>query len=113
MLYHCELGFPKNIPNNFGTILLDYSRHALEASQNDRYGTIRLPRTLDTEKAKLIEIEVIKGQLTKAVYRCEHCNKFDIVIVVIPNARKVKTVWLNRKIDKHKTLNRNKYCVPV
>ena len=112
MLYHFEIGFPKDMPTSFGTILLDYSRHAIEAAQGDRYGAIELPRILDTKKAKLIEVEVVSGRVTKVVYRCNHCHNYDLIMAIVPHTRKVKTVWLNSNRDKHKTLNRNKYTTP-
>lgn len=112
MLYHFQTGFPKGMPTSFGIIPLRYSRHAIQASQNDRYGFIDLPPTLDTKKAKLIEIEVTEGVISKVVYRHKHCRNYDLVMVIIPQGGIVKTVWLNSNRDKHNTLNRKKYSKP-
>lgn len=111
MLYHYQIGFPK-INTNFGRLELRYSQHAIHASVSDCYGDIKLPRQLNTEKAKLVEIEVENDRVIKAVYRVAHCEQFDLVIVVIPARALVKTVWLNSKTDKHQTLNRYKYATP-
>lgn len=98
------------INTKFGVIDLNYSNHALQAANNDRYGNIDLPDSVDTNKAKLIELEVVNNRyLSKIVYRMEYDSEYDICIVIIPERWFVKTVWLNRKSDKHRTLDRSKY----
>lgn len=109
-LYHKDLGIPESIPTRFGTLDLFYSKHALHAANTDRYGYIQLPDTLNTDKARVIEVEVASdGCVEKVLYRVPHCGTFDLLIAVIPYRGFVKTVWLNKKSDRHSTLNHANY----
>jgi len=110
-LYHFEIGFPKGLNTKLGVLDLFYTRHALNAARDDRYGKINLPRRINTDKAKAIEVEVTGYRVTKIVYRIHYNDKFDLVIVVGEECR-VYTVWLNAKDDKHKTLDHRKYDRP-
>lgn len=99
-----------DLPLKFGKQKLTYSNHALNAAQDDRYGYINLPSYIDTNTAKVIEIEIVQDRfLSKVVYRISYSKTHDLVIVVIPERWFVKTVWLNAKSDKHQTLNRSRY----
>lgn len=113
-LYHSELGIPNNAKTNFGSMLLDYSPHALEAALDDRYGNIiNLPSFLDTSTAQVIEVETDNnGKTTKVLYRVPYSDELDLVLAVIPDRRFVKTVWLNQKNDLHNTLDNSKYDIP-
>ena len=96
-------------------MLLDYSNHGMiEAAQDDRYGNIlNLPRSLDTSKAQVIEVETSGNKTTKVLYRIPYDDLHDFTYGC--NARKtssVKTVWLNRNDDLHRTLDTSKYNAP-
>lgn len=108
MLYHTEIGLP-NVSLPEGLIRLEYSRHAMEAATNDRYGEIYLSSLLDTKEAKVIEISVENGIIEKILYRTRYNDSHDLCLVVIPGVNRVKTVWLNKRSDKHSTLDRSKY----
>jgi len=110
-LYHYTLGFPRGFSSKVGRVNLKYGRHALEASQNDRYGAVKLPLNIDTNAAACIETEIDQGQVLKLVYRVPYNAGLDLVLVVIPRGSEffVKTVWLNQKTDKHLTLDVSKY----
>jgi len=110
-LYHFEIGFPKGLETKFGVIEVTYKRHALNAAETDRYGRIDLPRTINTDTAKAIEVEVINRQVVKIVYRTKYNDDFDLILVLSRDAS-VRTVWLNSVNDKHKTLDRSKYDKP-
>lgn len=131
ILYHTEIGFPKNFVPPKGRYDLEYSRHALEASLDDRYGKIPQLKTLSVDHMKIIELGVQDGRVSKILYRgtlsCMECHqnktpqsscphpKRDMCIVVIPKAKQpwyVKTVWINLQSDKHKTLDESKYQKP-
>ena len=111
-LYHTEIGFPSNIELPKGIFNLTYSNHAKRASSNDRYGQMTLPTTLDTEEAKLIEIEVENNEVIKSVHRTKYDDILDRIIVLIPQKSFVKTVWFNRSDDKHSTLQHWRYRRP-
>lgn len=113
LLYHFQVGIPKELKTRFGVLQLRYTQHALSAANSDRYGAMQLPHTLDTESAKVIEVEAdIFGNVVKVLYRVPHCANFNLILAVIPAEGFVKTVWLNQKNDCHKTLDRAKYTQP-
>lgn len=110
MLYHYSIGFP-DVERFSGIMKLEYSYHALNASNDDKYGMITLPNILDLldTSTRLIEMEVTNGIMSKGVYRVKYDKTYDLVLVVLRNGR-VKTLWLNSVSDKHVTLDRSKYC---
>jgi hypothetical protein len=107
VLYHADIGFPS-------TVKLPATRiHALQAAQDDRYGTIDLPAVLDTQAAELIEIETDgQGRIVKALYRLPHNDRCDLLMAVLMGRRYVKTVWLNDRNDAHTSLDRLRYTTP-
>lgn len=110
-LYHRDIGFPAGIKHLTGVIRLNYSRHAKMAAEDDRYGIMELPETLDVTNGTPVEIEVQGGNVTKAVYRAGYDDELDMVIVLQPCGF-VRTVWFNKKSDRHNTLDRSKYARP-
>lgn len=109
-LYHVSLGLPANFRAPVGQHVLHYTRHALHAAQNDRYGVPVLPDRIDSRTARVIEVEVTGQRVTKILYRIRHCDRFDLCLAVIPGAKfLVKTVWLQDNTDQHKTLDASRY----
>lgn len=112
-LYHFEIGFPQHVRLPLGGVVLQYSSHAQQAAKNDRYGKIvRLPSVLNYQDAKIIEIEADGKKVTKVLVRTPYNASFDISLAINPVNGFVKTVWLNKKEDKHYTLNRELYSIP-
>jgi hypothetical protein len=108
-LYHSDVFLP--VPADcfkFGMVPLIYSRHAKFAALDDRYGAINLPPVLNTNTAKLVEIEVKMGRIVKIVYRAEYNTEFDIVFAIAVGGY-VKTVWLNMRADTHQSLRMKEY----
>jgi len=108
-LYHTEIFLP--LPETafkFGMVPLNYSKHARFAALDDRYGQINLPPVLNTDTAKLVEIEVKTGRVVKLVYRAKYNNQFDIVFAIAIGGY-VKTVWLNMRDDVHASLRMKEY----
>lgn len=85
------------------------SQHAIKAMRDDRYGKFSIPVAIDTNSAEAIEAEVVGGEVVKVLYRIPLNRQNDVCIAVIPQNGVVKTAWLNRIDDKHKTLNVSKY----
>lgn len=114
-LFHKEIGFP-NVELPKGVYhLRRYSNHAIRASKDDRYGKVKtLPRLLNMAVCDLVEIEVTDSEVTKAVVRFPYSPDLDLIIVFMPThpLNLVKTVWFNKKSDKHKTLQHWKYDKP-
>lgn len=114
MLYHKNLGLPKELLyklNHIKEVSLTYSRHAIIASQSDRYATrrIKLRDKLSFKADDVIELETdANGSLLKLVVRVSYNADLDI-IYVLSRGGFVKTVWLNKKTDLHETLNESKY----
>lgn len=90
-------------------VKLAYTMHAIEASKSDKYGKIILPDSINPSLCEVVEIEVKDNKLAKMVLRSKYSQKFDLVIVVIPESQIVKTVWLNAVNDKHENLERSRY----
>jgi len=119
-LYHRDVGFPKNwvelLPRNFRptNIKLTYGSHARKEALSDKYGSIELPQTLAFNKDALylFEIEIKDGKVVKLGVRKSHDELNDLIIIFQPNDGFVRTVWLNRKEDSHKTLDTSKYRKP-
>jgi hypothetical protein len=110
-LYHKDVFMPKSLYQfcPTGEFPVEYSEHALEAAQNDRYGCILLTCNLKLEKSHIIEVEVTDKRVSKVLYRLPYTSKFDLMVALVPNTHIVKTVWLNCKSDCHKTLDILRY----
>ncbi len=115
-LYHSEVFMPavvqKQLPT--GVVIPCYGPHANTAALTDRYGKIHLSPIVSLNGSQLIEAELDGGNnLVKFVVRCHYDETRDIIYVFCPrrgNNVFVKTVWLNLKTDKHRTLDKNKYA---
>lgn len=108
-LWHKDIVLPP-LPTLTGRVPLRYSHHALQASENDRYGNLRILKSLTLDRCEVIEVETQGKQIIKFVLRCSYSETLDIVFAVIPGREWfVKTVWGQEKNDLHKTLNRSRY----
>ena len=121
MLFHKSLGFPKGIKLPAGRKRLVLTNHARMAAQNDRYGSfahlLSLHTSFDPANAELIEIESDdKIHVGKALYRVPLApnSKLDVVLAAVPyrDSYVVKTLWINERTDKHRTLKVERYTKP-
>jgi len=71
-----------------------------------------LPKLFNSDDGRLIDIEVRGDEIVKCVYRTSYNDILDLILVIIPQQSFVKTVWFNKKSDKHKTLQHWKYDRP-
>lgn len=134
-LYHKDLGFPAQsldqvLGKTFNIAMLAGS-HARRALVDDRYlsaavadgredmpgrfdATDLLPRSVTVDRGNLVHLEVVNGRVVQALVRVPATKKFDIVLALgLDGARTfLRTVWLNRKSDQHKTLNAAAYRTP-
>lgn len=108
-LYHYKLGIPDYLQVRFGVISLKYGQHSMEKAYERAGKTFKVPAKLNTDSAKVIEVEETNRITTKVVYRIPFDNRDDLCIVIIPQTCQVKTVWLNSIDDKHYTLNERPY----
>lgn len=109
-LYHTELGLPAGFIKPTGKVQLRWTSHARQAAQSDRYGDIPMRDSMTLDWYDVVEVGMRNGQTSKIVFRGGMDKDNDIVIVLIPGkVWTVKTAWINRKNDAHKTLDRSKY----
>lgn len=110
-LYHADIRLPDGFTLPKRVVELFWTNHARTACVNDRYGLMNPFPVLDLGQCDVIEVGVLGTKVVKIVLRTEYDDEFDIVIVVIPQRERwtVKTVWLNRWDDLHRTLDRSKY----
>lgn len=116
-LYHKEIGFPIDVKLPEGKFGLEWSEHALREADYDINGKIKPSNAIIIDPYRIFEIQVEQGKdIVKFCYRTRYNAKCDVVYALIPNgngAFTVKTAWLNRRSDKHATLNYEKYDKPV
>lgn len=116
-LYHTELGFPPDLVSQVSArnFRCRFTRHALTACLNDRYGKIVPPPQFRVELDEVIEIEARRQHgywdVRKVVVRLPYNAKFDLLMAFIPDndLAIIKTCWLNSVDDKHSTLDESKY----
>lgn len=107
-LYHRDIGMPECWPVNGRWVDLKYSNHAKRACIRDRYGVIPPLNRVQIFLDQLVEVEIREGKLVKLVARVRFNGVFDLILVLNPDGL-VRTCWLNRVTDVHKTLDRSKY----
>lgn len=111
-LFHKEVHLPPLLTAPVFEGRLRYSAHARAEAASDRYGHIELPEVFSAAGAELIEVEAMlqddRPKVVKQLWRMPLDATRDIVFSVMPDGL-VKTVWVNLKTDKHRTLNRDRY----
>ena len=123
-LYHPDIFIPEWFKMPTERVVLSYSRHALYASNNDRYGAIPVFKSIPLCRFRLVELGVkygkpnqlgapAKREVSKIVVRGRYDEPRDVIFVLIPRNGDyfVKTVWFNLATDTHKTLKRERYAV--
>jgi hypothetical protein len=111
-LYHTDIALPTGYRHPAAMVSVTYSRHATEEARKDRYGLIDLPGSIDLRVYHTVEVEVKQGRVAKIVARGPLDNTHDKVIVLMPQMGQpwfVKTVWINRHDDLHRTLDHSRY----
>lgn len=113
-LYHSEIALPAGFTAPTHRVEIDYGSHAKQEAMQDRYGSIRLPKSLTLSRMKVIEVGLDHDAkaVTKILFRGDLDETRDLCIVLIPRPGKwkCKTVWVNLKSDQHKTLDRSRYA---
>ncbi len=114
-LYHYEVFWKDEIQNQINTALnsgftLQFDKHAIENKYKRKIATSKIT----IEKLKngyCFEAEVKKDKVVKFVIRYGYNDIYDLSSVWQPNVDCLycRTVWLNKKNDKHITLDENKY----
>lgn len=111
-LYHADIRLPDGFVLPARTIKLSWTKHAQRSLTNDRYGMIPKFDHIDLSTKRVVEVGLEGRKVRKVVVRGDLDGINDIIYVLIPNGHQpwvVKTVWINRKTDSHKTLDRSRY----
>lgn len=125
ILYHPSIFIPEWFTMPVGRAKLKYSRHALYATNNDRYGAIPVFDSIPLSQFTLVELGVRKPKInqlgipakrvvSKIVVRGRFDKTRDLVFVLVPQKDDiyvVKTVWYNLRSDEHKTLDKTRYQI--
>lgn len=114
-LYHYEVYWEDKIQNQIDAALnsgfpLQFDKHAIE----NKYKRKISINNITIEKLKngyCFEAEVKRDKVVKFVIRYGYNDIYDICSVWQPNVDCLycRTIWLNKKNDKHLTLDENKY----
>jgi len=83
---------------------LRYSSHSFNEAEKDG---LELPDFINFSQVEIVEMEVANGKPFKVLARQPYNGEWDMVHVILLKGMLVKTVWINRRSDNHKTL-RNK-----
>lgn len=125
-LYHTHLYLPEEFvaPLLGQTRTLHYGRHAEDQAAFDLLGRVkRLPTHYRVVRDEIFEVEVTDNKVTKLGVRLTDGftianGRVDCDLILIltscrndPRAFFVKTVWLNKKSDRHRTLNPSRYSL--
>lgn len=114
-LYHREVGFPACVELPKGKFSLEWSEHAQQQCVMDINGAIKVTPTIILDPYRIFEVQLSQDQkIEKFAYRTRYNGRCDITYVFIPQGENlfIKTVWLNRRSDKHFTLDVSKYDTP-
>lgn len=119
--FHADIGFPPPLTKESFRIRarLTYSGHAISAAQNDRYGHIETPDTVDTAGWEPIELKLHPdtGKVARVLFRSPADDRgLCTCMVLAPTGERrhwrVITLWLNEADDDHATLDRSTYMTP-
>lgn len=118
--YHRDIGIPSNVTVPQRVVKCEYIGHADRERFDEKYGHIPRLDDVDLSTADVVEVAVSEGRVSKLLVRVPHptSRQDDIVMALRPGATKkhpwtVVTNWVNRKNDKHGTLDRSKYADPA
>ena len=114
-LYHCEVYWEKDIQNQIDKALnselpLHFADHAIE-NKFARHISIDGITRQKLKAGYCFEATVKNNRVIQFVIRYGYDNTFDICSVWMPHSDCLfcKTIWLNKKDDKHITLDESKY----
>lgn len=100
-------------------LTLSYGWHA-QQEMLDKYCVINNPpNKIKVENPVEVTVEALAGkkQITKLVVRQKYNSELDIVLVIKPEFALgrgfVKTVWINKATDLHKTLDKSKFATKL
>lgn len=121
--YHKELGFPIDTVNKAHKLIdtlnskkVSFSSHALTELSKE-VDAVNIGKAIIVYKVCFNDVfeivEGLSGSIEKIGIRIDFDAKNDIVFMV-SSSKVIITAWINKKDDKHYTLNKNNYfaCRP-
>lgn len=111
MKYHIDI-HPELGVIQYKAMPVVYTRHARVRAGEKQ---IELASFLDILPGQVFEFERLPGGIPKLAIRKPYDDVWDVCYVLLPSAGKrwrVKTVWKNKKTDRHSTLDKSNYCAP-
>ena len=95
-----------------GSISLDWTQHALERAWSRG---IRIVTLLEAPKGTVFEVELSRQAVEKVCVRVPYSAVEDVCFVLRPVDKEggrwlVVTCWLNKKGDRHTSLDRTRYA---
>lgn len=112
-LYHTDVVLPAGFKAPQQRVRVSYGPHARKEAFEDRYGQIQLPNFITLRRFRVIEVGMIGNRVSKILFRGRLDDTRDLCIVLIPGVDKqpwrCKTVWVNVRTDKHRTLDTTRY----
>lgn len=112
--YHKDVFLPPSLVAAVAAIdfsMIHYSRHALVAAAEDGVQAHELPHSLTLADWTLVKVETVDGRVRGLLLRRPRpANpRLHLVIAVAVPDMVVRTVWVNRANDNHRSLDRTKY----
>jgi hypothetical protein len=94
------------------TFALEFSSHAIEETEKDKFGRFQTYKKLTITEKNVIELSLddtlnVCKLLVRTAYNA--FNEVCYVIVPLGDKAMVKTCWLMRKNDNHKSLDKSLY----
>jgi hypothetical protein len=114
LVFHRDVYLPASLVTEVRSMdyaRLNYSRHAIREALEDGLGAQDLPQGLRLDDWVLIHVETWSGAPSGILVRrpLPRNPRLHIVLAVSFPRGDVKTVWVNRADDNHRTLDRTKY----
>lgn len=111
-LWHSSIRLPDGFVAPTERVMLKWSQHADSERTADRFGDIPQLKSLTLKRFSVIEVGTVGGRVFKILFRGTLSDGKDLCIVLVPNGTRpwqVKTAWINKTTDTHKTLDHSKY----
>lgn len=112
--FHRDIYLPASLVAQVAAVnysRLTYTRHSLTAALEDGIQAHELPHSLSFPEWLLVAVETWHGRPSGVLLRrplAATPSRHLVLAVSIPDCR-VKTVWVNRAHDNHRTLDRSRY----
>lgn len=112
--YHRDIYLPQSLELEALTILVcKNGQYALTEHARERAAEkgVRLPERIPFRECRVVEVTTVRGRIQKFLVRFDHGDGHNDVCVSYTREGRVATCYLNRKNDRHRTLDVRQYAV--